>query len=112
MPGNYPIRSLPREWQRRPCLPPLRVKSLLISMSPEEPSATDAELLQIGEVAERVGLSLRTVRYYEEVELLTPHDAKRGWVLYECPLLPSMREPQIQKFSLAGPSFQRHQPGA
>jgi DNA-binding transcriptional MerR regulator len=29
-------------------------------------------LLKIGEVCERVGLSHRTVRYYEEVELLTP----------------------------------------
>ncbi len=27
---------------------------------------------QIGEVAERVGLSLRTARYYEEVGLITP----------------------------------------
>ncbi|OHV42965.1 MerR family transcriptional regulator [Parafrankia soli] len=31
-----------------------------------------AVLLQIGEVAERVQLSLRTVRYYEEAGLLTP----------------------------------------
>ncbi|MGZ8804897.1 MAG: MerR family transcriptional regulator [Microbacterium sp.] len=29
-------------------------------------------LFQIGEVTERVGLSLRTVRYYEEVGLVTP----------------------------------------
>ena len=29
-------------------------------------------LLQIGEVAERAGLSLRTVRYYEETGLLEP----------------------------------------
>ena len=40
-------------------------------------------LLQIGEAAERAGLSLRTVRYYEEVGLLEP--AKRtdgGFRLY------------------------------
>lgn len=36
------------------------------NVSREEP------LLQIGEVAERVGLSLRTVRYYEEVGLAAP----------------------------------------
>lgn len=33
---------------------------------------TTAALLHIGEVAERVQLSLRTVRYYEEAGLLTP----------------------------------------
>lgn len=33
---------------------------------------------QIGEVAERVGLSLRTVRYYEEVGLVTPSDRTTG----------------------------------
>jgi DNA-binding transcriptional MerR regulator len=30
------------------------------------------QMLQIGEVAERVGLSLRSVRFYEESGLLTP----------------------------------------
>lgn len=35
-------------------------------------------LLQIGEVAEQVGLSLRTVRYYEEVGLVTPSSRTEG----------------------------------
>lgn len=33
---------------------------------------------QIGEVAERTGLSLRTIRYYEEVGLVTPSSRSRG----------------------------------
>lgn len=35
-------------------------------------------LFQIGEVAERVGLSLRTVRYYEEVGLISPSARSDG----------------------------------
>jgi DNA-binding transcriptional MerR regulator len=35
-------------------------------------------LIQIGEVAERVGLSLRTVRYYEEMGLLVPETRTQG----------------------------------
>lgn len=35
-------------------------------------------LLQIGEAAERAGLSLRTVRYYEEVGLVTPSSRTDG----------------------------------
>lgn len=35
-------------------------------------------LLQIGEVAEMVGLSLRTVRYYEEVGLVSPSARSEG----------------------------------
>lgn len=44
----------------------------------------DEQLHQIGEVAERLGLSLRTVRYYEETGLVRP--AKRsngGFRLYD-----------------------------
>ncbi|HZL81506.1 MAG TPA: MerR family transcriptional regulator [Demequina sp.] len=33
---------------------------------------------QIGEVAERTGLSLRTIRYYEEVGLVTPSSRSQG----------------------------------
>lgn len=33
---------------------------------------------QIGEVTERVGLSVRTVRYYEEVGLVVPSDRTSG----------------------------------
>jgi DNA-binding transcriptional MerR regulator len=35
-------------------------------------------MLQIGEVADRVGLSLRTVRYYEEMGLLAPAERTEG----------------------------------
>jgi DNA-binding transcriptional MerR regulator len=35
-------------------------------------------MLQIGEVAHRVGLSLRTVRYYEEMGLLIPENRTEG----------------------------------
>jgi DNA-binding transcriptional MerR regulator len=36
------------------------------------------ELMQIGEVAERTGLSLRTIRYYEEVGLVVPSARSQG----------------------------------
>lgn len=36
------------------------------------------ELMQIGEVAQRTGLSLRTIRYYEEQRLVVPSTRTRG----------------------------------
>ena len=48
-----------------------------MSDSAPRPASTDG-LLQIGEVADRVELSLRTVRYYEEHGLLTPHARSAG----------------------------------
>ncbi len=42
------------------------------------PETQRGGLLQIGEVAERVGLSLRTVRYYEEQGLLEPESRSPG----------------------------------
>ncbi len=49
--------------------------------------------MQIGHVAERVGLSLRTVRYYEEVGLLTPAGRSQGgFRLY--------REAQVERLRL------------
>lgn len=34
--------------------------------------------MHIGEVAERVGLSLRTIRYYEEIGLISPSARSQG----------------------------------
>lgn len=39
-------------------------------------------LVQIGEVAERLGLSLRTIRHYEEVGLVVPARTQGGFRLY------------------------------
>jgi DNA-binding transcriptional MerR regulator len=37
-----------------------------------------SDLMQIGEVAERTGLSLRTIRYYEEVGIVAPSARSTG----------------------------------
>ncbi|MCL3861846.1 MerR family transcriptional regulator [Actinotalea sp. K2] len=42
----------------------------------EAPVGSDQK--QIGEVADRTGLSLRTIRYYEEVGLVTPSSRSQG----------------------------------
>lgn len=39
---------------------------------------TDQRQMQIGEVAERTGLSLRTIRHYEEVGLVIPSARSKG----------------------------------
>lgn len=39
---------------------------------------SDEQRMQIGEVAERTGLSLRTIRYYGEVGLVTPSGRTSG----------------------------------
>jgi len=49
--------------------------------------------MQIGEVAERTGLSLRTIRYYEEVGLVVPSARSQGgFRLYT--------EPDIERLDL------------
>ena len=40
--------------------------------------ASRKDLHQIGEVADQLGLSLRTVRYYEEMGLITPAERTEG----------------------------------
>ncbi|MFR9730728.1 MerR family transcriptional regulator [Saccharopolyspora sp. MS10] len=50
------------------------------------------ERMQIGEVAERTGLSLRTIRYYEEVGLAVPSDrSPGGFRLYTDPDVDRLR---------------------
>jgi DNA-binding transcriptional MerR regulator len=44
----------------------------------QQPPADRQRLHQIGEVAEIVGLSLRTIRYYEEVGLVPPSGRSSG----------------------------------
>ncbi len=39
---------------------------------------TDEQRMQIGEVADRTGLSLRTIRHYEEVGLVIPSARTKG----------------------------------
>ncbi len=58
----------------RPAVPDPDVRVALSTIRRDEslPSLIRRNTLQIGEVAERVGLSLRTVRYYEEAGLLVP----------------------------------------
>lgn len=43
-----------------------------------ESARMGTDLMQIGEVAERTGLSLRTIRYYEEVGIVTPSARSQG----------------------------------
>jgi DNA-binding transcriptional MerR regulator len=42
------------------------------------PAVADERQMQIGQVAERTGLSLRTIRHYEEVGLVTPSARSKG----------------------------------
>ena len=54
-----------------------------MAVATEAKQTTTENLHQIGEVAELVGLSLRTVRYYEEVGLLSaPARTEGGFRLY------------------------------
>lgn len=41
-------------------------------------TATHTDLMQIGELAERTGLSLRTIRHYDDEGLLTPTTRSTG----------------------------------
>ena len=48
------------------------------SPSREDTVTEDRELLQIGEFAQLAGSNLRTIRYYEELGLLTPASRSAG----------------------------------
>jgi len=73
VPANTRLGSIRDLWRYLPDLP----------IDSESASLDGEELLQIGEVAERTGLSLRTVRYYDEVELAKPSaHTEAGYRLY------------------------------
>lgn len=57
-----------------------RLDGTLVGVTASEPKIAVAKsaMHQIGKVAERVGLSLRTVRYYEEMELICPDERTEG----------------------------------
>jgi len=54
------------------------VRSCPESVQASGRDVVSAEHMQIGEVAERTGLSLRTIRYYEEVGLVVPSARTAG----------------------------------
>ncbi|MEM8540733.1 MAG: Cu(I)-responsive transcriptional regulator [Pseudomonadota bacterium] len=39
--------------------------------------------MNIGEVSERTGLPAKTIRYYEDIDLITPKRASNGYRVYE-----------------------------
>jgi DNA-binding transcriptional MerR regulator len=41
-------------------------------------SPADKQLLRIGDVAKKTGITLRTLRYYEELKLIEPEDRSKG----------------------------------
>ena len=49
-----------------------------MSASETKSAVGKSDMHQIGEVAQRVDLSLRTVRYYEEMGLITPEERTHG----------------------------------
>jgi DNA-binding transcriptional MerR regulator len=48
-------------------------------------AVSSPQLLKIGQVASKSGLSVKTIRYYEEIGLLTPHveRAESGYRMFE-----------------------------
>ena len=60
--------------------------------SPTPPAPTPARLLRINEVAAEIGLTTRTIRYYEEVGLLAPAARSDGdYRLYDASDLDRLR---------------------
>jgi DNA-binding transcriptional MerR regulator len=57
---------------------PAKVVATVGSLADEGGTVRDDGMHQIGGVASRVGLSLRTVRYYEEVGLVVPSGRTEG----------------------------------
>lgn len=67
-----------------PARPPLCDEAAAPTATPSTPVAPAERLLRIGELAERSGRTERTLRFYEELGLLTPVSrTKGGFRLYD-----------------------------
>ncbi len=75
-----PPRTADPSTPARPLWPPPRPAPGLEPPAepPAAPSSAEPELLRVGQIAERTGKTVRALRFYEELGLLTPAQRTKG----------------------------------